>query len=831
VSFENAKVESGKDSVILNGRVYPSLELKGNIYGVSMDSIKQYFAVPFKLAGRITGGFELTGDYKDPLFNLNFSGQNLVISGHPVSEVSGQVSVQDRVLRISNVLAKFSDSEFRVLKDGVVDLKSSTFNLQSNMRNVHIGPVDIFGNLSLSGSWSVDQSSNPVFNVAVNTDDIFLNQYHLEKTGMNIKYKDRVIAFLPTTGQELQLSGYVDLNPSPNVRFQKLLIKYAGESSLLLDGQIGKQNWDFTVSGKAVSASVVSEILDLPVGLEGSTDMTLVGSGDLEKPRFEGSLNIADGSVSEIPFDNFNLQFSVRQDVLTVIRARIIRKGQYSEVANGFSPFYLTQSAKKRVEKNPIDLTLGIEEGTLNLLAGFSKDIKSASGVIHAQMHATGTLASPITNGYLRVTDGELDSNKFFSKLSKLNVDCVWKNSVLSINDFSGRMGNGTMRLNGSVVFDGLEPDSYNLVWQTVGKNGINISVPQLPIPSAIIRSEGIFSNLSQGEPRFQLKLTGKADNPRLSGWVELENTNFTYPSVLKKSGEENALDSFWPKVSWDVELRTGKNTWYENQLIRANAKGSIKLSGKGASPTADGKIESANGEVDYFGTQMTIKRAVFEVVRDKCYIEGEAEGQGFGTTSTSSNMELDTITMYIDKADISAIKPRFVSKNSPGLSSAKAFQRLTGTDPDVYSLSDRDLILRQGVLRVVDSTLAAPLANLISRRAGLRVGTELQQFQEPTKPAIPGSPTIPELLQGTRVTVRKNITPEMSLQYGMLFDQVQQNNINNTDRLNLIHSFEVQYQFENNFLLKGQWGLENSSSLYAPDRRIMFEKVWRFGQ
>jgi autotransporter translocation and assembly factor TamB len=831
LSCENIKLESGGESLTLAGKVYPSLDARGEITGISSEFIKKHAELPFDLEGKFTGSYSLSGEYKDPLVDAVFSGQNLSLGKYPLGALSGRAVFQGGTLKISNLLVKFSDSEFRISEEGTLNLKKSTFSVKSNLRNVHAGPVDIFGNLNLSGSWAKQETGGPAFSFSAEADNLRLNDYVIESAKLNIKYKDKIISFLPQDKQDLQLSGYVDLTTSPDIKFQRLLISAdAGKSTLLLDGQIGEKGWDFAVSGKAVSASAVSEILGSPVECEGSGDLNLIGSGNLEQPRLEGSFNISGGSVSGIPFDNINLQFNARQDVLTVMRARIVQKDQYTIIANGFAPFFLTSEVKKRVERNPINLTLSIEEGTLNLLTGFSKDIKSAKGIIHSQLNITGTMASPVTNGYLRITDGEIDSKAYFSRLSKLNIYAVWKNNLLTINEFSGIVGEGLMKLDGFVRFDGLKAEEYGLNWRTEGKKGISISIPQLPIPSAVLKPDSILTDLSRGDPKFDIKLTGKAENPLLSGWVELENTNFTYPSVLKKTGEESSLDSFWPKLSWDLELRTGKSTWFENELVHISAKGFIKLTGKGSQPTADGKLEALSGDLSYLGAKMSIIQAVFEVVKDDCYLAGKAEAKAYGVSATGTSPEEDTITMTLDRAKIGAINPRFTSLNNPGLSSQKALARLTGVDTDAYTSADKDMLLRRGIVQLFSSSFATPFAKSLMKKAGIDLGSEVMPLEDPAKAyTTAGNATIPELLQGTKVTAQRNITPNLRVGYSMLFDQIQ-NALDAQDKLNLIHSFEFQYQFENSLFLKGQYDFQNVNSMYEPDRRVTIEKRWRFG-
>ncbi|MFH1368275.1 MAG: translocation/assembly module TamB domain-containing protein [Elusimicrobiota bacterium] len=821
VFCEKVRLVSGPEIIEISGVIYPKLNISGKIINLTSQRIARQLSPSTQTDGVFSGNFTVSGEYANPKVDAELNGHKITLDGIPITALQGRFSFQDNRVIISNALAKFTDSELRILNDSKVEINKRSYNLKTEWRNVHLGPVDVFGMMHLSGSWN-DTGNEPDFNLTLKTENVWLNQHSIDETVFGIKYQEKVITFVPQSKQLLKVSGNIDMNGWPDTKFHRLSLSFENSRNIVIDGEVGKNKWDFSVSGKSVSAAAISELLDLPVFVEGDADINIIGGGNLDQPKLEGSLNISGGLVSEIPFDNFNLQFNARQDVLTIIRARLVRKNDFTIVANGFVPFPLTSAVFERVKNNPLDITFGVEEGSLNMLTALSKEIKSAAGNLRSQLHLTGTLVSPNANGYLKISNGEINSNIYFEKMTGINVSFLWKNNLLTIEEFSGKIGEGMMDIKGTMKFDGFKPEEYNLTWQTGEKRGIRISIPQLPIPSPLIKTEDweLITNYSQGEPKFQISLKGNADKPLLSGWAELENTRFTYPSIRKQTGEEDVLESFWPKLLWDLELRTGKKTWYDNALVSAQAQGSIKLTGKGYTPTADGKLEALRGNIGYLGTEFRIKRAVFEVIKDDCYLEGEAYAEVPDPTQGGT----DTITMFVDRATIGSIKPRFVSKNSPNLASEKVLQRATGVDPEAYSTSDRDYLLRKSLIRIFDSTLTTPLARGLLRKSGLidnlRGGDE---NLEPIKPAIPGSPTLTELFYGKKYTAEKYLSNEVMFGYSVIFDRFQ-------DKLSLRQELELSYRMRNNIFLRGTYELESQNPSFTPDRRLMIENQWRFG-
>lgn len=819
LTFETGNIQ-------LAGKLTPNLAVSGRINLIPCSLLKSVTGTKIPVDGFISGYMKAAGDYKNPEIILDVSGKNIYVDKRLLSEFAARLNFYKGNFRFEYLNAKFADSELKLLPMSSVDLNLHRFNLNTEWRNIHLGPADFFGMLKAKGTWEKTAQDKISISAALFTDNFWINQCNLEKARIDLRYDDEVVTFTPNKSQSLQLSGSIDLNNLEKVRFSSLTINWQNTKTLSMSGIMGKTFWNFSISGDNVSASALGELVDLQAPIEGDMNIDISGRGSVEQPQLEGTLNISNGMINDIPFDKFNLQWTARQDVITLIKGNLAKKDQYSIIASGFAPFFLTQAGNKRVKYNPIDLTFTVEEGDIGLLSNLIGDIESASGPIRAQAHISGILSKPVANGYIRISNGQISSKRYFSKMSNFNADCVWKNNILNIRGISGKIGNSKVVVKGTVGFDGLKPKKYNIVMQTEGRKGVSVSIPELPIPSPLIKSDDweLFSKLSYGQPSFALRFNGEFENPLLSGWIEIENTHFTYPSLAKRGESENILDELWPKLSWDVEIRAGQKTWYENELVSANVQGNVKLSGKGAAPTANGRIEAVRGNISYLGREFKIVRAVVEIVNDQVFIEANAETEVYGKTPS----ENDTVQLIIDKSEIGDIKPRFISRNNPNMPPEKALAIATGFDSELYSPSDRTYLMRQQLIRLFDSTLTTPLARNLLRRSGIADTFRVQyQSQEPLTPKNPASPTLTELLYGTKYSVEKYLTNRIFLGYSLTFDTLDQ--IQN--KLDLRHELELSYRLRSNIFLRGIYEFQSSDSDRQYDRRITLEQQWRFGR
>jgi len=819
--FDKVRLSMGTGIVNLSGKAWPDVKLAGNIDSCPAQMFSALSGVAVPLSGSFSGPIKIEGALRSPAISLDIIGKGVSCAGTGLSECKAKFRYHQGTVSVDSLSAKRNDSELHLLAGTRINITRQHFDVVSESRNVHLGPVDCFGNLKVSGDWKLLDNKVSLSGL-LNADNFWINQHNVEELAIGLSYKDGVVTFSPPHDTALRMTGSVDFRQWPQVKFDRWNLASRDKGEFGVDGEIGDREWQFSLSGKSVDAETVSEMLGLPMGLAGNLDITMIGRGSLEHPSIEGSISIANGTVSEVPFDSINVQFNVRQDVLTLMRARLMRKDQYSISATGFCPLFLTEGGKKHMLSRPIDLTVNIEEGTLNLLTALTSDIKSASGSLRAQGRITGTFERPVSNGYLKVINGEINSKRYFSKWAGMNVDFLWKDNLLSIRELNGRVGDGRVAGSGTIQFDGFHAKEYALQFESVGNRGVPLSIPELPIPSPLFKSQEweFFSNLSHGNPRFALKFSGTGEKPVLSGWIEIENTHFTYPSLAKGGGGESILDPLFAKLLLDLDIRSGKNTWYDNELCSVNVTGGIHLKGKWFSPSASGRMESVRGTVSYLGIEFKIKQAALEIVKETAYLEGEAESEIYGKTAA----ENDVIQLYIDKARIEHIKPRFVSKNNPDMTPEKALLRATGIDPEIYSQADQEYMLRQQMIRLVDSTLTTPLARNLLRKSGIVDSFRVQYLsQEPIKPLNPANPTLTELFYGTKYSLEKYLTDRMFLGYSVTFDQIQ-------NRLDLRHEMELSYRWQKNIFLKGTYELQTDNPIRQPDRRITLEQQWRFG-
>jgi hypothetical protein len=469
-----------------------------------------------------------------------------------------------------------------------------------------------------------------------------------------------------------------------------------------------------------------------------------------------------------------------------------------------------------------------------------------------------------VSTGFFSLSDGSFRSNRYVKDVSDLTLNLRLKDNRVYFDEVSGRAGRGRFVATGDVGVEGFRVKDYNVAIRTLGRRGIPVEVPQLSVPPGPLLTR--FSVLrrtleaaSQGRPRLDLTIKGPHGSHVVAGEIVLDDTHFTYPpskDAFKGGTRGSWWYEFWHDAIWDVALKTGKDTWYRNEYVNAHVDGKISIQGPKDTLRVGGKISADQGAVNYLSQSFQIRRALFEVVTDTrpgvsdggslAYLSGEAE-KSATTLDNRGVASLDVITMVIPRAPLGEIKPRFLSRNNPGLTSERVFQKMLGfsaADPlQSPTPEEQDQLLRAGLVQLVGSS-AAPFANRLAQLFGIDMISAI--YDPTTTPSgeavrLPDSGLGPrpaevgtghaaltrwqDLLRGTGVSAGVRLTDRLFGLYKFKVDQTTENQVFLRDEVQVVGrvlgSLYVTFSSE----------LDGHSVLgQPPNRQAMLEQQWRFG-
>ncbi len=443
------------------------------------------------------------------------------------------------------------------------------------------------------------------------------------------------------------------------------------------------------------------------------------------------------------------------------------------------------------------------------MLRVLTREISDTKGQMEAFLHITGTREEPLINGYFRVKEATLYGREIFKRIDDLTCDISVKDSNIVINRINGRIKKGEMDLKGEITLAGWKVDNLDVVFENKRDYGIPLKIPFLKIPQSSFFGRLLSETPCSLELKGKIHVYGTSHSYNLVGAIEVENTHFTYPPRIEDTEGLN-LDFLKPAV-WNLEIKAGKNTWYENRFAEAQAQGHMRLTGPTEELTVNGALTAVKGEISYLGVIFNVKEATVECINDEVFLQVRAE----------CPVEDDTIMLVVERGKWGKIKPKFTSRSDPEMSEQEALAKATGLDSLKLSSQEGDALLRRELLKLIDSSLASPLIKSILKSTGMvdvvKVETTLAQKtgERLNSPEVAKGKGGNSLLEGTKITLGKYLNTNLYLGYKLQFEE------GYLDRLELRHELELLYRLKRGTSLKGRLGEEER--YLGVERQIRF--------
>lgn len=751
-----------------------------------------------------------------------------------------------KTIQVEKLLIQSEETEISVLPGTKISFgkSSGNFDINYNINNLEIfQPLSIFSKGNTKGRWT-SSGGRIKLDLALDTHALWVNQHNFKNVAVSAVYNSadgfKTIEFRPVKNRKHSVTGGIKFLNGGETVFSNFAVQETGRDKKTatlfdLDGYYSKDKIDMVCEGNGINIEDITALLNITAPVNGNTDFTVILKGNQSNPYLTTTVNISGGSIYSVPFTNTGIQMSYRKAALEFTNIRVMQLHRNKET------LVITGSGKIPLDTaKPVNMLFQIEKGDLSFLETYSDIVKTSRGKIEGRMQITGNFQNPNFGGFILLSEGNIEAKSYFSAIKRLNAGITFDGNKLEIKEFSGKIGEGRFNIAGYLLMGKLfEIEEYNLAIETPDKKGLKIYIPELPLPSGQFLKtaglEGLIKNYSSGEPHINVRLAGKKSDIKLTGYVRLDNTHFCYPAPAG-AGKVNLASGILKDINMDMDIRTGENTWYENDLMSVNINGFLKLTGKLSKLMVNGKIEAVRGNINYINKVYEIREAVFEVVQNECFLEARAQTSAVFTTKrtalpsdTSASLpqeetkESGTVEMVIPRSNIGNIVPTFLSSTRPDMDSQKLIQATYG----ISGPHDSSLFMKQQLVRLFDSSLASPLARNFLRKSGLidtaKVTYEPSSETSGTRasPAA-GQESFLDMMKGTKYVLEKYLTGDLLLGYALTLNEIQR-------KLDLRHEFELAYRWKGNIFLRGIYGVE-PRRLETNDWQIRVEPRWRFG-
>ena len=620
----NLKVIS-KDNVVFNSILLKdgdgTAKLKGDYKGGELDLVARLDKFPFKKAlffldkqsldeieifGAVDGKVNVSGKYDNPEVQGSVTLLHSNVYGLYFSSVNSDFHYKNSKLFLNKTLLEAGDGYLK--GGGHIDFNSGKIDLSFEGKGVELnylpleelyaensdGKVKIYGTLQ-----DLKIDSNFLIREIVFS-DLSFGEGNLN---LSMKNGDITISFLLKNG----LSG-------------QGIIKN-GET---MDFNFNAKNFVYTDETNSV-------VLNGSFGFQGNVDdlSTLKGKGLIT------SLSVKTGN-------NFNLHSSdivFKMQGLNLYADKLLLVQDEPELKVNIS------NLKLDMEKDDLSSNLVVEaDGSLVNSILKEKEIEGVfvSGKIKGNFKLYGVIYSPFYLGNVNFTGGiELKDADYFVKDASLKANVDY--DVFEIKDFYGKIKNGSVRLNGTIV--GTELD-------------IQAKLDKVPVdvPGFYADANGVVF----------LKSSPDGERYTASGFLELKNGILNVEQMLAGEGEESFLDYV------DLNLKTSLEgvTYSDKDIALLFGKSNLKMTGTASAPILHG-VQFISKE-----SYLNIGDNRFFVERGKLVFNNPLENNPYIDIVASSELSNYKVRCFL-KGSSDKINIKFLS--NPPLSQNKILSILFG--------------------------------------------------------------------------------------------------------------------------------------------------------
>ena len=695
------------------------------------------------------------------------------------------------------------------------DGRKLEFYLRTKIKNISIANVTVWGNLNLKGKYFFHDNN---VEAAVESPTFWVNQYNFSNFGTYVVKKGGLLYLYPDKNSKYTVESNIEFLGKDNIKFTYFKVKELNNEIFSVKGKYNSKDLDISINGNKFPLDILLGIFNFKANMEGYSNFQLLVTGSIDNPKIVGQIDSIEGKIYNLPYTKLSAWFSVKDKMVDVSYGKIYLKDKYILDISGVFPL------KKEGYYNA---KCSIPNCDLSILPYLFSWIKNSKGTANGNLYIRGPFENPSLEGEVRIYKGEFFATDLVKNITSVNGEIVLKNNSFVVKNFEGYAGKGNFTISGSGVIGkgGIE---YDFTLQTKGETGINVSWGYLAIPQSSLFGR-ILAQPSYGEAKVDVEVKGSKDQTRVVGVIELNNAHFTYPP--KQEVKFSAAEGY-SKLYLDLTIVANKNVWYENELIRANIEGEVKIKGPANNLEVNGNIKSYRGVLSYLGKIFNLKYAELEIRKNTPYLECRAEASVSLPLSSDASVYSSPTNLILEIAHekLVNVKPKLYSTDREFAKySTEDFLKQIGKYQEPFTVEKIEPLLREEVIKLFDSALVSPLAKFMLQEAKLVDNIVITQEEtniSKKEEAVSSPISIVDILAGTKYTFQKSISGQTFFEYILKLDRsaLFQNKLDIKQEIAFSHRWR-------NLLLRASIGIpENIAQPLNSERKISVEVHDRFG-
>ncbi len=544
-------------------------QVQASLHNGDIGELQRVVQTSYPLQGKLSFAVQAAGTANNPHGDGQFSLGEAELHNRPVKALTSKISFGNHAVQFSDIHLQAAHGtvsgsaayNFRT-REAEVDLKGQSVDL-AEVAEVQTEHLQVAGvaNFSVKGSGTLE---HPLVNA----------HFEIAKLTLNDDRIGEVTADAVTHGRQLTLTA--------RSKFPK--------ATLTLDG-------DVELEGEMPAHAVlhfanldINPFLPASMRTQVTRQASLDGQAQLEGPLrqprlLRGTVSIQQFSVEvqHIPVKSDGpVQLSFADEVLSI---------QHCAISSEDTRFTLS-GTMALAEHRRFDLRA---DGTLNLKLAQTLDPDVTSyGTANINLTVRGTTAQPVMAGRVEIAHAGISMIDLPAGLGDLNGTLVFNQDRLDLENVTGRMGGGRVKLAGFV---------------TLGRTiGFNLTSDGTDIR---FRYSGISVTSDQ-----TLRLNGTLQNASLTGnitvtrFAQIPSSDLQF--LLSQASAPPSIPN--PKsplnnLHLEVRILSTPELTVETSLAKLSGDVDLRLRGTAARPVLLGRIDIAEGDIKLAGTKYHLER------------------------------------------------------------------------------------------------------------------------------------------------------------------------------------------------------------------------------
>ena len=572
--------------MVLNGTIKTAdMTMDMEVVTKDIDLKRVEHKLPYEVSGHGTFKGRIGGTVNKPLFHGLLEAPEIVLNGETINNLRGMVKFRGNSLDIDH----FGFEQNGGTYDLELFYNIDTDALKGNMvvQNADIAALAALANqktAAIEGKANLGaQISGTAHNPTVKLDGDVLQGsaggYDIHNVALDLRLIDHMIYINKLSGSQgknglFSAAGTVELNGSMNVKFSASNLEMG-----MFTGLAGMNVRDVT----------------------GTADIETVIGGYTYNPSADVTLKAVNGGLQGAAFDTLTGEAHLKNGLIDLTELKVVKqvgKRSCSAVAKGIVPLRALTAGQNEwlADYEQIQLNVGLQDADLSLLPTISKQVDWALGETGGDVKIHGTLAHPLLDGSIVIPNGAVKIKGLEEPVTDMAAKINFNGNKVTVEEFFGKMGGGSYKLNGSLSLDGWTPEHYDF--------------------SLICDKLGIKSRFFTGPLNGELHLqdTDFYGNhwPKISGNIDFNNCLVSLPTIPDSEGE-------MPEMVFDVQVNVGdKVHFYSPYLYDLYLTGGFHVGGIMSHPKMSGSLQvKRGGTINYLKTEFKIRegRATFNQV------------------------------------------------------------------------------------------------------------------------------------------------------------------------------------------------------------------------